>query len=778
MKPIMKSILVAGFLFSQVIAVASTWQAQWIGSSSESARNSWYCFRKQIDLTNTPQKAIAKIACDSKYWLWVNDEMVVFEGQLKRGPIPQGTYYDEVDLTASLKKGRNTIAVLVWFWGKNGFSHNDSGKAGLIFDVAIDDKTVISDTSWKIKVHPAYGSTDGPHPNYRLPEANIRFDARKDMVGWQTSGFNDVGWANAEELGSVPAGPWGSLEKRPILQWKNSGLINYVKTEVKKNDDGSQTVIGQLPYNCQVTPYLKIEAPAGKTINIQTDNYRGGGPENVRAEYVTKDGVQECELLGWMNGHDMRYTIPKDVKVLAVKYRETGYNADFDGRFKCDDEVLNILWEKSKRTLYVTMRDNYMDCPDRERAQWWGDAVNEIGEAFYVFDAEKGPLLAKKGIYELARWQREDKVIFSPVPAGIPAKPGTQESNGAWSKELPRQMLASVGWYGFWGYYWYSGDKQTMVDVYPHVRDYLSLWKLGDDGLVIHRTGDWDWTDWGSHKDVPVIENAWVHLAMKAAVEMAKLTGNEADIPGYQAKMKTIEANFNKAFWQGDRYRSAGHKGQTDDRANAMAVIAGLAKLEYYPAIKKIFKERFNASPYMEKYVLESLCMMDAPQQSLDRMKKRWAKQIESPLTTLWEGWGLGKEGYGGGTYNHAWSGGPLTILSQYIAGVAPTKPGFEQFAVLPQMASLKQIETIVPTKYGDIKLALRNETTFEMKLEVPEGTRAIAGIPKTSNWSQIHINGKKIYQSGKAASDLYLSEDDNWIKFVLGSGHWKINSK
>ena len=744
---------------------------KWIGSSADSNRNSWYCFRKQVDLDNTPQKAIARIACDSKYWLWINDELVIFEGQLKRGPIPQGTYFDEVDLTNFLKKGNNTIAVLVWYWGKHGFSHNSSGKAGLVFDAIIDDKTLVSDTSWKVKIHPAYGSTDKPHPNYRLAEANIQFDAQQDMMDWQGSNFDDGDWSNAFEFGNVPTAPWGSLEKRPILQWKNSGLIDYVNMEIKQNKDGTQTVIGQLPYNCQVTPYLKVKSPAGQTINIQTDNYKGGGPENVRSVYITKTGEQEYESLGWMNGHDVRYTLPKEVKVLAVKYRETGYNADFDGRFKCDDEILNRLWEKSKRTLYVTMRDNYMDCPDRERAQWWGDAVNEIGEAFYVFDAQKGPLLAKKGIYELARWQRPDKVIFSPVPAGIPAKPGTQEKNGAWSIELPRQMLASVGWYGFWTYYWYTGDKQTIVDVYPHVRDYLSLWKIGEDGLIIHRRGDWDWTDWGSHKDVPVIENAWVHLAMKAAVEMAKLSGNEVDIPGYRAKMKSIEANFNKAFWQGNRYCSAGYKGQTDDRANAIAVIAGLAKPEYYPAIKKVLNESFNASPYMEKYVLESLCMMDAPQQALERMKQRWSKQIESPLTTLWEGWG-------GGTYNHAWSGGPLTILSQYIAGVSPIKPGFEQFSVLPQMASLKKVKSVVPTKYGDIKLALSNEAAFEMTLEVPTGTTAIAGVPKTAQLSKIHINGEKVYQSGNAFSDLYLGEDDHWIKFSLNSGRTTIIAK
>jgi len=39
-------------------------------------------------------------------------------------------------------------------------------------------------------------------------------------------------------------------------------------------------------------------------------------------------------------------------------------------------------------------------------------------------------------------------------------------------------MLASVGQKGFWTYCLYTGDKQTGVDAYPHVRDYLSLWKM------------------------------------------------------------------------------------------------------------------------------------------------------------------------------------------------------------------------------------------------------------------------------------------------------------
>ena len=763
---IKKLLLGLMFCFAATGVFGADWQGHWIGVDGESEVNSWYCFRDVIELGKSPKSAIAKIACDSKYWLWVNGEMVVFEGQLKRGPNPKDTYYDEVDLAKHLKRGENTVAVLVWYFGKHGFSHNSSGKAGLLFDAVVDGKRFSSSSSWKVKLHPAYGSTGKPHPNFRLSEANIKFDAQKDIAGWFKKGFDDSEWSNALPFGQSPVGPWGELHKRPVLQWKDSGLVKYEKVETVIGNDGSQAVIGKLPYNCHVTPYLKIKAKAGLKIDMRTDNYMGGGAASVRAEYITKDGVQEYESLGWMNGHDVRYSMPDGVKVLEVKYRETGYNADFDGSFKCEDERLNLLWEKSKRTLYVTMRDTYMDCPDRERAQWWGDAVNEIGEAFYVFDAVKGPLLAKKGIYELAKWQRDDKVVYSPVPAGN------------WKKELPRQMLASVGWYGFWTYYQYTGDKQTIVDVYPNVRDYLSLWKIGEDGLVIHRKGDWDWTDWGSNKDVAVIENCWVYLAMKAAVQMAELTGNEKDVAGYQAKMDSIEANFNKTFWQKNCYRNPKYKRETDDRAQAMAVIAGLAKESYYPHIKKQFEKSYHASPYMEKYVLEALYMMGAEEQAIGRMKKRWKAQLDSDLTTLWEGWGLGNEGFGGGTYNHAWSGGPLTVLSQYAAGVAPTKPGFEEFAVLPQLGPLKKIDSVVPTKYGDIKLRIRDVKVYTMKVTVPDGTSAVIGVPRAVNPKKIYLNGRPAWEDGEGLSGSFVGRDDRWVKFKVEAGSCKIKAE
>lgn len=87
----------------------------WISTSEEKVNepNTWIAFRKDIVLDKVPRQAIASIAADTKYWLWINGEPVVFEGGLKRGPNPHDTYYDKVDLSAHFKKGENKIAVLL-----------------------------------------------------------------------------------------------------------------------------------------------------------------------------------------------------------------------------------------------------------------------------------------------------------------------------------------------------------------------------------------------------------------------------------------------------------------------------------------------------------------------------------------------------------------------------------------------------------------------------------------------------------------------------------------
>ena len=55
---------------------------------------------------------------------------------------------------------------------------------------------------------------------------------------------------------------------------------------------------------------------------------------------------------------------------------------------------------------------------------------------------------------------------------------------------------------------------------------------------------------------------------------MAQVTGHMEDIPALDSKINSIKENFDKVFWKGDGYRSGANP---DERANAMAVVAGLA---------------------------------------------------------------------------------------------------------------------------------------------------------------------------------------------------------
>lgn len=707
------------FLFASflVLEAKSDWKAKWIvpsGCTSES--NSWVTYRKTVDIKQKPQSLVANIAVDSKYWLWINGEMVVFEGGLKRGPSLGDTYYDEVEIAPYLKQGENTIALLVWYFGKNGFSHYSSGSAGLLFEAIGDGIEIVTDRTWRGFLYKAYQNTDAPYPNYRLSESNIRFDARLEEKGWNQAGYKSKKLKGVIPISAGGLPPYGKLVKRPIPHWKDYGLKSYISQRTS-----GDTIFCRLPYNAQVTPYLKVEAPAGKMIKIQTDNYNGGSELNVRGEYITRDGVQDYENYGWMNGHEIWYVVPEGVKVLDLKFRETGYDTEFSGSFECNDPFYNELWKRSARTLYITMRDTYMDCPDRERAQWWGDEVNELGEAFYALSPSSHQL-AVKGIYELMNWQRADGTIFSPLPAG------------AYSTELPMQMLASVGWYGFYTQYFFSGDNSFIADIYDRMHRYLhEVWQVDEKGQPITRKGEWNWGDWGTNIDASVLTSCWYYLALKGEREFAKILGKTADVEMITRMMNKLAETFDSIYWTGTAYRSSNYTGETDDRSQAMAVVSGLASADKYPALVEVLKKEYHASPYMEKYVLESLFIMNEPTFALERMKNRYTKMLGyKDYTTLFEGWGIGSEGFGGGTINHAWSGGPLTLLSQKVCGIEPTSPGFRTFKVAPQMGSLKEASASLETHYGMIRVSLQKKGNKAlMTLEVPNGTEAEVQVGK-----------------------------------------------
>ena len=705
------------------------WTAKWIWDKENlTDKNVWMCFNKNVSLDKVPAELIADISADSKYWLYINGETVVFEGSVKRGPDENSGYYDSIDIAPYLKEGENSICALAWFWGDDkNYSYNSSGQGGFLFEAKNDDIAIISDQSWKVKKHSAYEDKFFNQPNYRIAEHSIYYDARKDMGDWKNEAYDVSSWENATEYGVGGEGAYGKLCPRGIPLLKDYGLKDYENSNIYENYTVSnifgEKITVDIPYNAQLTPYLKIIAPEGKKIRITTENTAIGA---VSTTYITKEGEQEFEALGWFNGEHITYEIPKGVTVVSLKFRETGYDSSFCGNFKCDDEFLNSLWQKSLRTLYVTMRDNFMDCPDRERAQWWGDVTSEMIMTMYSMDS-KSYLLYQKGVQAMLSHIDDTKVLQTVVPI-----------SGDYF-ELPVQQLAGI--VGFLTYYEYTGDKAFLKKVYEPSIDYLKLWEIGENNLVVHREGPWDWPDWGDKADMTAIENAWVYYALSTTEEMAKLLGINEDISFITERKETISKGY-KAIWTEDGFKSEDVK-EPDDRANALAVLSGLAEKEQYDTIKNVLTTTKNSSPYMEYYVLEALCKMGEYGTARDRIKDRYEDMVNADYSTLWEFWDAWR-----GTKNHAWSGGPLVIMSKHFAGITPLSAGYEKVKIDPQYTLSDSINCTVPSVKGLITLNYEKvDGDYVINLTIPQDMKAVLYVP---TGAVVNINSQVYYQNGE----------------------------
>jgi hypothetical protein len=674
------------------------------------------------------------------------------------------------------------------------------------------------------------------------------------------------GWAVGELVGKTAViqivdqatGGWGHIsidqivqsDRKPAMKvaLKDFGLKDYVYTskDLPHVETNAWRLVCQLPYNAQFTAWIQCVADApGKVVSIDSSNPLVRS-QQTEQKYSTVKGANTYEMPGWVSGEGVIYTIPAGVKVLGVKYRETGYPTEVTGSFLCNDEDYNILWQKATRTLYLCMREHYMDCPDRERTEWLGDAVLQMEECFYAFD--------------LASHQMAKRFILS------------KQING-----MPGQNLIAHGEYGDWCYYLYTGDLETLAAIYANTRKYLDQYQIGTNGLPAHRGERADWYDWGTGpQDTTVIQVAEYYSALTALRKMAQATGHQEDIASIDSRLSAVKNNFDRAFWKDDGYRSGN---SLDERANAMAVCSGLADRSKWPVLTKLLdtsrpagsdkkveikidkaqygvpgdparqldlcsklqemvdkgeysfemnnefagrdpadgtvkalelEYRLNGKkissslgekekctlliegvggqcgPYFERWVMEALCVMEKSENALLRMANRHRGQIDANFTTLWEymdrGFPIrhGTDAVQYLTINHAWNT-PNTILSKFIAGVAPDSPGWSEYHVLPQEAFLTSIDTKVPTVKGEVALSIRKTPSkYNLSLESPPGTTATVGIPRKAflELQSIKVNGKVVWNgayTGTVEGVTPGCEDARYVKFNVKPGSWEF---
>ena len=152
----------------------------------------------------------------------------------------------------------------------------------------------------------------------------------------------------------------------------------------------------------------------------------------------------------------------------------------------------------------------------------------------------------------------------------------------------------------------------------------------------------------------------------------------------------------------------------------------------------------------MEYYVLEALCKMGEYDAAKSRIKERYEGMMCEDYSTLWEFWDSWR-----GTKNHAWSGGPLVIMSKHFAGIIPLEAGYEKVKIEPQYALSDDISCTVPSVKGLITLNYEKaDGAYVVELNIPQGLDTVLYVPTGAT---VKINSELFYQNGE-----YVAEKDN----------------
>lgn len=683
----------------------SDWTGNWIWTEACS-EDSYVAFRKTFTLDEAVPSATAFISAADKYVLWINGELTVLDGSLKRGPTPYDSYYDEVEIT-NLQAGENVVALLAAFNGRSGDGSimpvivdeegDEYPQAGLLFEMKLGNTIIASDASWKAQRHTAYKNRVTGGADYvryeqssMLAERNVFFDARDDLGDWTSLGYDDAAWENASLIARPGDLPFGTLYApiiRPIRFHEVSDCLNaadYLNRELTEDT----TLVLELPGNIQFTAYFELEAPAGKKLTFYTDTYTDWeNIPNFKDTYITAAGAQRYENYPWRSGS--RLIIEAEVGVTFTKlgYRKSEFNGDWVEPFHSSDAALDQLWQESLNTVAICMRDTYMDCPERERGPYMGDASNQIDAALYGYD-EGALAMTKKAILACVAWTTDSGAIPSRAPSVKP-------------QEIPNQSLAFMS--SAYHYWLHSGDSETMTAYYRAFVDYLKLFEM-ENGLPKYRAGSWQWNDWGNKIDAELLQADLYYYALNLTRQLAAdlaITDDEAFLT---ERMDSMKAAWREAYTTPEGFRSANSK-NVDDRANAMLALSGLADESDYEQICAVLTSTCEASPFTEKYVLEALCVMGRVDLAVQRMLERYDPMLHDEWDTLWEQFNDNV-----GTYNHGWSAAPLYILSKYVVGVRPTAPGFARYElVLTEL--LDEYACSVYTPRGELRVEKTGDT-------------------------------------------------------------------
>ncbi|MDR2916150.1 MAG: family 78 glycoside hydrolase catalytic domain [Tannerella sp.] len=413
------------------------WQAGWIGLDRmfkgdvfdrSNSRLAARYFRKEFSATQKPEKATVFISGLGLYKLFINGQKI---GNQELSPTPtdytKSVKYNTFDVTDIIQEGSNAIGTVLGngrFFSMRppGVPHGPVaeikhfGYPKMILQLELDypdgsKQVITSDNSWKV-------TAEGPiRANNEFD--GEEYDARKEMPGWDNTGFNDHAWLQAETVQS----PGGELEAQLNPNIKIMETITPVNiSEPKKGTyilDMGQNMVGWIRMKVKGKEGDKVSLRFAEVLKedgtLYMDNIRGALVTDI---YTLKSSTEEHWEPSFVY-HGFRYVeitgFPGVPTVNDFEGKIVYDEMEITGKFETSDPTINQIYKNA----YWGIRGNYRgmptDCPQRdERMGWLGDrAVGSHGESF-VFDNYH---LYVKWLDDIEQTQLENGSLSDVAPA-------------------------------------------------------------------------------------------------------------------------------------------------------------------------------------------------------------------------------------------------------------------------------------------------------------------------------------------------------------------------
>ena len=454
-----------------------------------------------------------------------------------------------------------------------------------------------------------------------------------------------------------------------------------------------------------------------------------GTPQKIGDTYRLKLNPQYYEgvRFGWIY---VRNFSGKPWHITAVRAVCQVKPANYNGSFSCSDPMLTRIWYTGAYTVKLNLLKNgfgaiLMDRGDR--ASWTGDAYIAQSVAMAAFGN------------------------FNSVKENLDRIGGY--GNGIASYSL-YWVLSLVN------YYRYTGNAADLQKDYPLVGKLLATAAAN---FTHPKTSFYGWGDrLGGFTDG---ENPQAHEAYRMLfVETCRRFAWAAGAAG----RKDLQARYTK---MAKKYAAKiQSKPQWVKTANIYpasdAINAGVPNAAQERELdRRCFADRLDRlsfSPFNEYFVVKAMARAHLWNRALETVRDDWGGQINYGGTSFFEAYrpswnqiipvngGIPSTVCGPTSLCHPWSAGCTTWLTQWIAGIRPTAPGFSAVDIVPHLGrTLTWVRATAPTPHGTISESLNvrrstgDVTHGSGTYIIPAGVVARIGVPKVGrDITAITING------------------------------------